>query len=410
MPTPIVLPEEKHTTSGSHRIIYRLMRGSLKIFTWFKIPVYIHWSFSLIILYFVWLGFQEQGGPSGVLEALILLFSLFACVLLHEFGHSLMARRFNIDTQDIILTPIGGIARLERMPENPRQELLVAIAGPMVNVIIAAIIFLVGITVLQYHNTGSWYFENALSFWSSLGAGDYEMGEMLDNVAPTLPIVIKLLPELLILNVMMVVFNMIPAFPMDGGRVLRALIAMRVSRLKATLVAARIGQVISILFVITGIYFNAFTMALIGFFVFTTARTEYNMVRLEDVLKNYTAIHVLRRQFTPLLINDWIKTPLDLLLSGQEHNFLVFNMDQQLAGYLSEKSIIEAGRKKDTSTEVQQYMAEPPVTVSENESLRYIYFLIQQRKIAIVGVTNPEGVITGVVDKNGLENFMKVKG
>ena len=385
------------------------MSGSFKIFTWFKIPVFIHWTFSLIFLYFVYLGFQE-GGISGIIESTGLLIALFTCVLLHEFGHSLMARRYNIDTQDIILTPIGGIARLEKMPEKPKQELLVAIAGPMVNVAIAVFIFLAAAILFFNDENGWWYFENTISHWSSLGNGDPEMEQLLKNVESIIPAWQRLLPQLLFLNIMMVVFNLIPAFPMDGGRVLRALLAMQAGRLKATMVAARIGQAIAILFVIVGIYFNAFTMALIGFFVFTTARTEYAMVRLEEILKNHTAAAVVRRQFTQMLVNDWIQTPIELMTRGLEQHFLVFDINQKLIGYLPDKRIIEAAKRKDISTEIQQYMLQPAVSVTERESLRYIYFLINQRNTSIVAVTNDQGEVIGVIDQNGLDNFMKING
>jgi Zn-dependent protease/predicted transcriptional regulator len=386
------------------------MRGSLKIFTWFNIPVYIHWTFSLIIFYFMWLGFQESGTLAGIIESTGLLIALFTCVLLHEFGHSLMARKYSIDTQDIILTPIGGIARLEKMPEKPQQELLVAIAGPMVNVIIALLIF-VGASIILFNDAiGWWYFQNAITEWSSFGAGDPDITTMLDNMEGTIPVWQKMLPQLLFLNIMMVVFNLIPAFPMDGGRVLRALIAMQAGRLKATMVAARVGQAIAILFVVVGIYFNAFTMALIGFFVFTTARTEYAMVRLEEILKNHTAGAVVRRQFTQMLANDWMQSPIELLTRGQEHHFLVFDMHQQLIGYLTEKKIIEAAKRKDMAVEIQQYMEQPAVSVTERDSLRYIYFLVTQRNMNIVAVKNDHGAIIGVIDLNGLESFLKING
>ena len=124
------------------------MRGSLKLFTWFGIPVFVHWTFALIFLYAFWIGYDNNLGPFGMLWVFAILIPLFGFVLLHEYGHSLTARRYGVETKDIILTPIGGIARLERMPEKPVQEFLVAIAGPAVNVAIA--IILLGLATLLF--------------------------------------------------------------------------------------------------------------------------------------------------------------------------------------------------------------------------------------------------------------------
>ena len=173
--------------------------------------VRIHVTF---LLFLVWIGvarFLEGGAPAAA-EGLILIIAIFACVLAHEYGHALAARRYGIATPDITLLPIGGVARLERMPENPVEEIVVALAGPAVNVVIAAILFLV------------------------LGAG-FDMASLtaLDSPAASL------LAQLASLNLFLVLFNLLPAFPMDGGRVLRALLALRRGQAEATAIAARVG-------------------------------------------------------------------------------------------------------------------------------------------------------------------------
>lgn len=391
------------------------MTGSIKIFTWFKIPVYIHWTFSLLILFVVWQGLNEGQTIPEILFSTSIIIILFGCVLLHEFGHSLMARRYNIGTQDIILTPIGGIARLEKMPDNPKQELLVAVAGPMVNVVIAALL-LAAVVILTINNEiGWWYFQNYVewlgSSWFAVSASDSaDLADTLQNAQTAVPFWLTAVTMVFFLNLVMVVFNLIPAFPMDGGRVFRALLAMKTNRLFATRVAARTGQSIAILFVLIGLFYNEhLPLALIGFFVFTTARTEYGMVRLEETLKSYKAADVLRSQFTELLVNDWMQTPVELLTRTNERNFLVFNLEHQPAGYLSEHEVIDAAKKNAVSTTVETWMKQPFTTVTETESLRYIYYLIFQRNISIVAVTNHEGTITGVIDQTGVENFMRLK-
>ena len=391
------------------------MRGSLKIFSWFQIPVYLHWSFSLIVLYFLWEGYQTGLDLSGMALQMGLLFALFACVLLHEFGHALMARRYNVNTQDIILTPIGGIARLERMPENPRQELFVALAGPAVNVVIAIVIFLLARFIFFSDDVEWWFFKSVLSEWmgtlqasftgQEFTGGDTDMAA--DSIGYNYPPWKISIPILFALNILMVVFNMLPAFPMDGGRVLRALLSMQIGRVRATQVAAILGQILAIGFVVTGLMSNAFTRVLIGFFVFMAARTENNMVRVESVLGKYKANDFTRPQFTSLNTNDWMQTPIGMLRTSLERHFLVFDFNENLMGYLSEKSIREAEKKGETTVNVATYMTSPVEIVHSSESLRYIHFIITNRKIPIVAVVNEENALVGVIDETALENFLK---
>jgi Zn-dependent protease len=384
------------------------MRTSLKVFTWFKIPVYIHWSFVLIFLYIFWMSSDQAMGLMDYFWQSLTIVALFACVLLHEFGHSLMARRFGVETQDIILTPIGGIARLERMPEKPRQELLVAIAGPAVNVVIAIVLFLLCKFIFFAGEVEWWYFKSSVRDMLSLktGSGDAEI--ILEDSGLHLPTWMFMLPLLMVINITMVLFNMIPAFPMDGGRVLRALLAMRFGRVKATKWAAYLGQIAAAAFVVYGLYSNQFMLALIGFFVFNTARQEDQMVRTDSVLNNHTAKELVRTQFTKLLVNDWMQSPIELYTRTLERNFLVFDFTGQMIGYLDEKSILTAAAKKDLTASVSQYTQSPVEIVHENDSLRYIYFLLTGAKKSIVGVVNAEKEFIGVIDSSSLENFLQL--
>lgn len=384
------------------------MRTSLKVFTWFKIPVYIHWSFVLIFLYIFWMSSDQPMGLMDYFWQSLTIVALFACVLLHEFGHSLMARRFGVETQDIILTPIGGIARLERMPEKPRQELLVAIAGPAVNVVIAILLFLVCKFIFFAGEVEWWYFKSSVQDMLRLktGSGDAEI--ILEDSGLHLPTWMFMLPLLMVINITMVLFNMIPAFPMDGGRVLRALLAMRFGRVKATKWAAYLGQFAAAAFVVYGLYSNQFMLALIGFFVFNTARQEDQMVRTDSVLNDHTAKEIARTQFTKLLGNDWMQSPIELYTRTLERNFLVFDFTGQIIGYLDEKSILAAAAKKELSVSVTQYAQSPVEMVQESESLRYIYYLLSAAKKPIVGVVNAEMELVGVIDSTSLENFLQL--
>lgn len=213
----------------------------------FGIPVLVHWSFLLIL---GWAGYRgyEAGGWSYLFFMLILTLLLFGCVLLHELGHSLMARRFGIHTRSIMLLPIGGVAALDSLPRRPSHELLVAVAGPMVNVVIAGLIFILF----------DWP-ENVI-----LSDGSWDMT--------------SLVGMLFYVNVVMVLFNLIPAFPMDGGRMLRAFLAMKVSYLRATVLASWIGQVLAVGMVVSGLRINPF-LSIIGLVIFWGARREREAVQ-----------------------------------------------------------------------------------------------------------------------------------
>jgi Zn-dependent protease len=218
------------------------------------IPVYVHATFALLLGWIAFLHWTSSGSLSAVASGLLFIVALFGCVLLHELGHALAARRYGIRTRDITLLPIGGLARLERMPDRPVQELWVALAGPAVNVAIAAVLFLwlVGTRTLV-----------PLESLSVVGGPFVE--------------------RLLVVNLFLAVFNLIPAFPMDGGRVLRALLAMRIDYVRATRIAATVGQGVALLFGFVGLFANPF-LILIALFVWSGASQESAMVQARSAL------------------------------------------------------------------------------------------------------------------------------
>jgi len=235
------------------------MRWSLKLGKIAGIDVYLHWTFFLLLglVFFSDLG-QGTGIPAAI-QAVLFVLALFACIVLHELGHALAARRYGIPTRDITLLPIGGVARLERMPREPKQELWVAVAGPLVNVAIA-ICLAVTLMVIRYGRIGV--------------------------LAP----VSGFLWPLLLMNLFLVVFNMLPAFPMDGGRVLRALLACKLEYVRATRIAARVGQGMALLFIVAGAFgymtgLKALSapqpmLVLIGAFIFIGARNEAHIAEV----------------------------------------------------------------------------------------------------------------------------------
>ncbi len=224
------------------------MGSSLKIASVFGIEVRIHITF-LLFLAWIWFSYYQVAGVDGAIQGVIFILILFACVLLHEFGHAFAARAFGIRTPDITLLAIGGVARLTRIPDKPWQELVVAIAGPLVNVIIAAVlIFVIRVSA------------------------DLQQLEHLESPR------FEMLAKVASLNVMLVLFNLIPAFPMDGGRVLRSLLAMAMPYVRATQIAAWIGQGLAIVFAIYGFFGNPI-LIFIAFFIFVGAQQEVAMAR-----------------------------------------------------------------------------------------------------------------------------------
>ncbi len=213
--------------------------------------VRVHLTMVLLIAWYGWSGWRLAGG-AGAFDQVVFIILLFASVLLHEFGHIHAARHYGIGTPDVLLTPIGGLARIARMPDTPRQELVIALAGPLVTLLIA--VALIVIFVASGHR---------------------------DALAPGGVLDLPLWGALLYANVALLLFNLIPAFPMDGGRVLRALLAARLGMVRGTRIAARVGQVLAIVFAYAGFRYSPMLL-LIASFVFLGAQAEYDAVRHTD--------------------------------------------------------------------------------------------------------------------------------
>lgn len=375
------------------------MRGALKLFTAFGIPVFIHWTFGFVFVFILWNAQTEGMTTMETLTYTALFMSLFVCVLLHEYGHALAARRYGVKTQDIVLMPIGGVARLEKMPDKPMQEFVVAIAGPMVNVVIAILLIL-----------GIWLFTDPayIELMANLVISAEEGNSIIEESGIQIPQSLQFAINLAILNIVLVVFNMIPAFPMDGGRVFRALLSMKTGRPKATRIASMVGQAIAGLIIFYGIWVNAFMTIVLGLFVIYGARSENAMVQLEDLLSRYTTRDLVRTHFTRLHANDWMMTAIEIFRHGLERHFLVFDMEENLIGVLEEESIMYAMKKPDVMSEVVNY-AHRPQTVLITDSLTEVHQRIRYEGHGIVAVLNEEGHLAGVVDEATLSNFIRLE-
>lgn len=373
------------------------MNGSFKIFSWLGIPVYLHWTFGLIFVYVLW---HAQTAGLDTLETVWitgLFLSLFVCVLLHEFGHAIAAKRYGVSTRDIVLMPIGGVARLEKMPEKPVQEFVVAIAGPAVNVVIATLLF-IGMGVFS-----DGYLLEMLADAIQQDIGYDVLTQSGQVISPGLHFAIKLA----ITNVALVIFNMLPAFPMDGGRVFRSLLSMWIGRPKATKIAAWLGQTIALMLIMLGLWGGDFMLSILGLFVIYAARTENSQVQAESLLSKYQAHQALRPNYTRLRANDWMMTAIETYRRGLERHFLVFDMSDRLVGILEEEDILKAMQKPDSTAEIARY-AQAAEYVRADDSMLKVHYLVRQRGLGIVPVVDEQGQILGVIDEAGLTHFVRL--
>lgn len=375
------------------------MKGSFQIAKFFGIPVQVHWTFVLIFVYVFYEGMGQSLDWAEMGWVLAFVLALFACVVLHEFGHALTARRFGVDTRDIILSPIGGVARLDRLPEQPMHEFLVAIAGPMVNIAIGAILSFIPLL----HSKESR--QDLVNFFMQVL---YPQSNFI--VADPSPLQYFLF-GLVALNLVLAVFNLLPAFPMDGGRVLRALLSLRLGRLRATQVAVYIGQFIAILLVGYGLWNYHYITALIGVFVFVTAANEYRMVKLDGVLEDHLVGDVLRPNFTKLYTQDPISRAMGPLGQGTERNFLVFDEWQNLVGILTEEQLLEAAKQGEDGQNpplAGQLFSPGFEAILATDSLKSLFPKMQWKGYRILPVYD-KGKLVGVVDRSALNNFISLQ-
>ena len=271
------------------------------------ISIYVHATFVLLL---AWIAFSHISAGHGLVMAgqgLLLIGSVFGVVVLHELGHALVARRFGIATRDITLYPIGGIARLERMPERPGQELLVAVAGPAVNGVLALVIYL-GLRV------------------ADLGGGD--------------PLTIggSLAVQLLWINVSLALFNLVPAFPMDGGRILRAALAFRMDRARATAVAARVGRGIAVVMGIAGLLWSPM-LAVIALFVWMSAGQEAGLEQAKTTLRGVAVADAMVAEFQTLAPDTSLGSAASRLTTGFQHDFPVVDAGRVI-GMLTRNDVL----------------------------------------------------------------------
>ncbi len=307
------------------------MKGAWHLGVVAGIPLRLHWSFFLVLIWSGYLGYRAAGA-GAVVYSVTLTVVLFLCVFLHELGHALAARRYGVGTRSITLLPIGGVAALERIPERPREELVIALAGPLVNVVIALVLI-------------GWIGWPDEARFARLGSRDW--GEFPDMV--------------LLLNLVMIGFNMIPAFPMDGGRVLRAVLAMGLRYGRATAVASVIGQGFAVVMVVAGFSTNPF-LSLIGVMVFLGARAESRMVHLRSALSGVTVGDIMVAP-PPILSPDaGVEDCLDAWRWRGDTDFLIVE-EGRVVGVLDAAAWRAHGQDAERGWPVRRIMERPVVMV-----------------------------------------------
>ena len=349
------------------------MKGSLLIMRIAGIGVFVHWTF-LLLLGWIFVMHLPGEGVIGAFRGVGLIVALFGCVVLHELGHALTARRFDVPTKDITLLPIGGVARMERIPRNPNQELAIALAGPAVNVVIAAVLF-----VMLYAVGGP----ADLTTIASPG------GPWLD--------------KLMWFNVFVVVFNMLPAFPMDGGRVLRALLARRMNYVAATQVAANVGQIMAVFFAMLGLMSNWF-LIFIALFVYLGARSEAELVRVQDLARGFTVRDAMVTQFDSLTPTHTIDEASRLLLAGSQHDFPVLDRGQ-VVGILVRQDLVNALATRAGRTSIESVMQTEFPILDEATDLEAALSKFQTPRIATIPVTH-FGRLVGLLTQENLQEWV----
>lgn len=354
------------------------MAWSFTIARLFGSEIRIHVTFLLLL---AWIGVAhyQQGGAAAATEGVLFILALFGCVVAHEFGHALAARRYGIRTPDITLLPIGGLARLERMPEKPGQEIVVALAGPAVNIVIAAVLVI------------------ALS-----ARVDVEALQRMDNPA------ISFAARLASVNVFLALFNLIPAFPMDGGRVLRAVLAMRMPRVRATRVAARVGQALAFAFGFLGLMGNPMLL-FIAIFVYLAATAEAQSVSLQDVARHLGVREAMITKFETLGPQATIGEAADLLVRTTQHEFPVVDGGGRLRGILTRSAMVQALNQSGRGTPVLEAMEGDVVTVPTSARLETALAELQGRRTAAIGIVDEMGRLVGYVTPENIGELMMLE-
>ena len=350
------------------------MSWSIPIIRIAGIQLRIHITFLLLIGWLA-IGYYAEGGSAAAAGCILFILLLFGCVVLHEFGHALAAKAFGINTPDITLLPIGGVARLERMPEEPTQELIIAAAGPAVNVVIA------------------------LGLWLVIGWSPAADPAVFEGS--------NLLMKLMQINVWLVLFNLLPAFPMDGGRILRALLATRMSYARATQAAATVGQGFAFIFGFLGLFFNPM-LIFIALFVYIGASQEAALAQMRAVSRGLPVSSAMVREFRTLPEDATLQEAVDALLATSQHDFPVVDELGNVAGVLTRHDLISALRRDDPQIRVGDIMRRDIPSVTTGTRFEDALRIMQESNSPALPVLDNMKRLVGLLTPENVSELMMI--
>jgi len=353
------------------------MKWQWKIGRFAGIDVFVHATFVLLI---GWVGYnywRQYQDWTRVFMGILFILALFLCVVLHEYGHALTARKYGIKTRDITLYPIGGVARLERLPDRPIEELWVALAGPAVNVVIAALL-------IAYL-----FLTNGLTPITDMS---FTQGSFVER--------------LVAINIYLVLFNLIPAFPMDGGRVLRALLALKLEYVQATQIAATIGQGIALLFGFIGLFTNSF-LIFIALFVWIGAGQEASMVQVRHSLGGIPITRAMQTDFQILSPSDTLARVVELILAGSQQDFPVVE-NGRVVGILDRDTFISALSKNGQNTSVSEVMHRSVPEIDSHDMVEMALSRLQESGSKTLPVTH-SGRLVGLITSENITEFLMIR-
>lgn len=351
------------------------MRWSFTLGTFKGTAVRVHVT---LLLFLAWIGMAawQRGGPEAAGQSVLFISAIFLCVALHEFGHILTARQFGVVSPEVTLLPIGGVADMESMPQKPWQELLVAVAGPAVNVLIAG----------------------ALLAFS--GAFNLHVAAQIDNPS------VSILERLAATNLLLAVFNMIPAFPMDGGRVLRAALAMWLGQAKATRIAASVGQAFAFLLGFAGLFGNPMLL-FIAIFVFMAAAGEAQMTTMAEAARGLPAMDAMETRIATLGRGASVSEAIDTLLATSQDDFPLVDAFGRPAGLLSRAEIVDALRESDPGAPVAPFARKELALIGAHDAIDAA--LPSLNAGDPVGVIDHDGRLVGLLTRQTLAEIMMIR-
>lgn len=353
------------------------MKWSTTIGRFAGIDVKVHATFLLILVWVAITHWRAEQSLQAIAAGVFFILALFFCVVLHEYGHALTARRYGVKTRDIILLPIGGVARLERIPDNPRQELWIALAGPAVNVAIAIV----------------------LALWLQLSATWQPVEELTVTGG-------SFAERLLVVNVFLVVFNLIPAFPMDGGRVLRALLGLKLDYARATQIAASVGQALALVFGFVGLFANPF-LVFIALFIWIGAAQESSLVQIKSALGGIPVHQAMITDFRILEPNDTLGSAVDLTLATSQKDFPVVT-GGQVTGILTQGDLLKALDTSGRGSRVRDAMQTTFEIAEISEMMEPVFQRLQACACHTLPVV-AGGHLAGLVTMDNVGEFLSIR-